>query len=135
MKNLYIIGVDNTIDLITNSSSELFVIKGDKQKAAIVEMMNEAFKARGLDITVRESSLDEQFSKTDRWYDPEWDKQNLKENFPEEKHHLIDELFSVEEGKCNFYGYTFDRDEESRLDYQVHEALVKIGFEFMGSDY
>mgnify|MGYP007128604425 CR=1 FL=1 len=37
MKKLFIFTVDNTIDLITNSSSELFVLKGDTQE--IVEEM------------------------------------------------------------------------------------------------
>jgi len=42
MKTLIVIGVDNHIDLITNSSSELFVLKGEKIEA-VKEMLSEKY--------------------------------------------------------------------------------------------
>ena len=39
-----VLRIDNTIDLITNSSSELFVIKSTKQKEVIIKMLEKALE-------------------------------------------------------------------------------------------
>ena len=39
-KQKFKIRIDNSIDIITNSSSELFVIKGDRQKQDLIELLN-----------------------------------------------------------------------------------------------
>ena len=42
MKKIFEFNVDNTIDIITNSSSELFVLKG-KTKEIVEEMIREVY--------------------------------------------------------------------------------------------
>lgn len=51
------INVDNTIDLITNSSSELFVLKADKQKQVIVDLINTAFLKANIDFSVTSDDI------------------------------------------------------------------------------
>ena len=130
---LYILRVDNAIDLITNSSSELFVIKGDKQKEMVIEMISEAFKNNNIPACVSEWSIESMVTREEFYYEATWEKENLKEKFPVEKHHLIEELYGNEDSNPNFYGYRFDRDSEYRDD--IRDALTSIGFEYIGSDY
>lgn len=132
----FLVRIDNCINLITNSSSELFIIKGDLQKEIVLEMMNASFENVGIDYRASLYSLSDSFTRDSNWdFDIDYEKSRLKDIFSEEKSDLIDQLFAQEEDKANYYHFTFDRDEEYHLDGKVHDALVAIGFEFMGSDY
>lgn len=135
MKNIYIIRIENSIDLITNSSSELFVIKGDKQKEMILEMMNQAFDEEGLSYRASDYELQPSFTyDKDYSFDFEYEKNRMIEMFGEDKRTIVEQLFD-DPDKANYYHFMFDRDDEYRLDYKIQSALTRIGFEFLGSDY
>jgi hypothetical protein len=125
MKTLGIIHIDNMIDLITNSSSELYVIENNMAKTLLVEMLNEAFK--GTNRKFNEFSIDNRFAKDK----PDWelDVDDLLENFPEsDREELRQRYFSTP----RFYVVSFDRDYIKDDDRQ---KLYSIGFELIDSDY
>lgn len=126
MKNLvFILRVDNTIDLITNSSSELFVIKSTKQKDVVIKMLEKALE----DIYDYNIELGERVLKEKEEWEVDYEKTNFLNNFPEEKHAEIEELFS----QTNWYSFVIDRDHEYIR--EIENALIKIGFELIDTDY
>jgi hypothetical protein len=78
------------IDLITNSSSELYVIENKMAKTLLVEMLNEAFEGIR---KFSEWSVDDRFCQDKSNY--EFDVDNLLENFPEsDREELRQKYFS-----------------------------------------
>ena len=125
MKTIGIIRIDNMIDLITNSSSELYVIENNTAKTLLVEMLNEAFKGTKRRFT--EFSIDDRFAKDK----PDWelDVDALLENFPEsDREELRQRYFSTP----RFYAVSFDRD---YMEDDDRQKLYSIGFELIDSDY
>ena len=125
MKTIGIIRIDNMIDLITNSSSELYVIENNTAKTLLVKMLNEAFKGTNRRFT--EFSIDDRFAKDK----PDWelDVDALLENFPEsDREELRQRYFSTP----RFYAVSFDRD---YMEDDDRQKLYSIGFELIDSDY
>ena len=118
------------IDLITNSSSELFVINAKNTTAKVLtEMVNSA-----LGYTfVTENSFEPRFKKESANYEMEWEIDNILENFPEEDREELRKKYFANGG--NYFAITQDRDDSYRNDYKVKDTLIELGFEFMGSDY
>ena len=125
-----VIRVENMIDLITNSSSELFVINAKNTTAKVLtEMVNSA-----LGYTfVTENSFEPRFKKESANYEMEWEIDNILENFPEEDREELRKKYFANGG--NYFAITQDRDDSYRNDYKVKDTLIELGFEFMGSDY
>ena len=124
MKTLGIIRIDNMIDLITNSSSELYVIENNMAKTLLIEMLNEAFEGIR---KFNEFSVDDRFAKDK----PDWelDVDNLLENFPEsDREELRQRYFSTP----RFYAVSFDRD---YMEDDDRQKLYSIGFELIDSEY
>ena len=129
-KVIAIIRVDNMIDLITNSSSELFVISAkDTTAKALAELVNAAV---GFQFA-SEDSFEKRYKKESYNYEMEYEIENILENFPEEDREALKEKYFKDGG--NYFAITQDRDESSRNDYAVKDKLIELGFEFMGSDY
>lgn len=126
MKNLvFILRIDNTIDLITNSSSELFVIKSTKQKEVIIKLLEKALEGI-YDYNIK---LGERVLKEKEEWEVDYEKTNFLNNFPEEKHEEIEALFS----QTNWYSFVIDRDHEYIR--EIENTLIKIGFELIDTDY
>ena len=130
-KTIAIIRVENMIDLITNSSSELFVISAKNTTAqALSEMVNEALKGA---YRVVPENFEKRFKKESSNYEIEWEVENILENFPEEDRETLREKYFSDGG--NYFAFMQDRDDSYRNDYKVKDKLIELGFEFMGSDY
>jgi hypothetical protein len=119
MKTIGFIRIDNMIDLITNSSSELYVIQNKMAKSILIEMLNEAFKGTGRRFT--EFSIDGRFVRDKTEYETYVD--DILENFPEsDREELRKKYFTVP----RFYSISFDRGHMEDSDRQI---LYSIGFE------
>lgn len=126
---LAIIRIENCIDIITNSSSELFVIKADKKKEIIFEMVKDALS----EITpITLDSLEPRiFEGEHNTYEEDWMLNDFLAKIPEYKREEIKNQLS----QPNYYGLVFDRDWAYRIDYRHHEKLKELGFELLTSDY
>ena len=127
------IKIDHILDLITNSSSELFVIKNTMEKNILIELVNTALK--GFD-KITDNSIEERFKKDGDFYSQDYDKEQILNYFPEELRDEIQEKYLT---KPNYYGISFDRDWIYSLDnnknFSVREKLKEIGFELIDTDY
>lgn len=137
MKKIAIIRIDNMIDLITNSSSELFVIESKGRTAeTLAELVNEALAG---EYKVSPNDFESRFKKESSNYEMEWEIDNILENFPESDREMLREKYFSNGG--NYFSIMFDRDWAYQNDYKVHNKLVELGFEFigyqvtLGSDY
>lgn len=124
--------IDHILDLITNSSSELFVIENKCAKETIAELINEALKNI---ITVKVSEIEERFKK-DGQSDCTWEIDNALELFPETDREMLKEKYFT---TPKYYGISFDRDWIYRLNNEgrkdLRSILTGIGFEMVDSDY
>ena len=122
-----VIRIENVIPLITNSSSELFVIEAkDKTAEMLSEMVNAAIKQN----IVSPYSFEKRFKKESSNYGMEWEIDNILENFPEGDREKLRNQYFTDGG--NYFAIMFDRDEDNS---KIKEVLTELGFEFMGSDY
>ena len=129
-KVIAIIRVDNMIDIITNSSSELFVINAKNTTAkALAELVNAAV---GFTFAT-EHSLEKRFIKERPNYEMAWNIDEVLENFPQEDREILKEKYFKDGG--NYFAITQDRDESYNNNYAVKNKLIELGFEFMGSYY
>lgn len=124
---------DHIIDIITNSSSELFVIENKCAKEMIVEMVNEALKGC---TSISINSIEERFfndSETPGTH--EWKINDTLENFPEEAREEIKQKYFT---KPKYYGVVFDRDwvyNQNNEGFDVRDKLFKLGFTLEDTDY
>ena len=125
-KQKFKIRIDNSIDIITNSSSELFVIKGDRQKQDLIELLNSEI---GKVVTFNEWSVD-----ISRFDDSEYD------SFEEESI-ITDFLSNFSDEKAERLRKIINEDSYFQLyidDYTVSEfpwikdKLLEIGFQYKG---
>lgn len=107
MKTIFTINVSNTIDLITNSSSELFVLKG-KTKEVIIELLNTVYpdweKEYEFPKAIVELSPNELNTYFSYACSPHmWP--NTKKDYPVLKGFKFEELYEKETGEFNRGGY------------------------------
>jgi len=121
------IRIDSIVDLITNSSSELFVIENKMTKEVLIELVNNALK--GI-TSISNYSIEDRFVKDEAPYDSNID--YILEKFPEEDREMLREKYFTDP---RWYGISFDRDWISERDGDVREILTKIGFELIDTDY
>ncbi len=125
MKTIGFIRIDNIIDLITNSSSELYVIENKMAKSLLVEMLNEAFQGTGRKFN--EFSIDGRFVRDKSEYETYVD--DILENFPESDREALRQKYFTDP---RYYSISFDRDYMEDRDRKI---LYSIGFELEDSDY
>lgn len=124
--------INHVIDLITNSSSELFVLEAKMNKKLIVELVNEALKGA---TSITEDSIEERIFKEGHVYDGEWQIQEALEKFPE---NVREELKAKYFTNPNYWGVVFDRDWVYEMDSQgidVRFKMSQLGFELIDTDY
>jgi hypothetical protein len=123
-----VIYIDNVIDLITNSSSELFVIAADKPKEIILALVNDALK----DYLSCVDFEERYFEGTHSVFEEDYMLKNLLENFPEkDREEVKAKYFSAPK----YYGVVFDRDWDYAMDYAPRQILEDLGFTLIDSDH
>lgn len=130
MKTLAIIQIDNFIDLITNSSSELFVIRADQAKEYLLELLNESLK--GYTSFVPDGIEERMFEGNHYVSSEEYMLEETLAKFPVEAR---DEIKQKYLSKPRFYGVVFDRDWDAQQDYVPQRILESLGFELISSDH
>lgn len=125
MKTFAFFYVDNMIDLITNSSSELFVLKADQPQDMIERLVLSVMDV-GYSFTVTHMSGDPDPR------DEEWRMENVLKEFPEDKRDEIKEKYFSDP---KWYCVIVDRDAGYHTDYKHHNELQKLGFHLETSDY
>jgi len=124
--------IDHTIDLITNSSSELFVMEAKTSKQLVVEMLNEALKGA---TTVSLDSIEERVIKDCRQYEADLKIDEALALFPEGTREELRAKYLTEP---NYFGVSFDRDWVYEMDNNgiyVRDILSNLGFELIDTDY
>jgi len=127
MKTLAFINVDHVIDIITNSSSELFLIKANQEQKVIEDLVKEALPMIGYSFEVRcmeDGTLHE--------YETESRLDYILSHFAEEHRDEIREKYL---SAPRYYAVIIDRDEDSEHDYVPRDNLQALGFELVDSDY
>ena len=125
MKTIGFIHIDSMIDIITNSSSELFVIENKLAKPLLVELVNTALTGTNHKIT--EFSIDDRFVKEKAEYETYVDE--ILENFPSEDREELRKRYFTD---AKYYAISFDRD---HMEDNVRTILYNLGFELIDSDY
>lgn len=128
-KMSFTINIDHVLDLITNSSSELFVIDAGMTKETLVEMVNEQLKGFS---SINIHNIEERFSRDESPEDFQWKMDELLNCLDETDSAEIKEKYFT---KPKFYGISFDRDYIYRSNIDVRAKLCEIGFEFETGDY
>ena len=117
--------VDNVIDLITNSSSELFTVRANMAQPIMEKLVAEA-----LDIYYDFKVM--RLENSDGPNDEDWQIENALSIFaPEDR----EEIKTKYLGKAKYYAIVIDRDLASEYNYSHHEKLKELGFELVDSDY
>ena len=125
-KQKFKIRIDNSIDIITNSSSELFVIKGDRQKQDLIELLNSEI---GKVVTFNDWSV-----YISRFADSEYDSfeeesiiSDFLSNFSDEKAERLRKIINED---TYFYIYI---DDYTVSDFPwIKDKLLEIGFQYNG---
>lgn len=128
MKNRTIafIRIDNMIDLITNSSSELFTIKADQPLEIIEALVKEAMDGIGYSIDSCRLQDGEDIREGD------WVIENALAVFaPEDREEIREKYLS----KAKYYAVIVDRDDGYHTDYAHHYRLKELGFELITIDF
>jgi hypothetical protein len=118
-KIIAFIRIDNMVDIITNSSSELFVIENTMAKSLLVEIVNKALE--GTKHKINEFCVDGRFKKDEAEYETYVD--NILEYFPETDREMLREKYFTDP---RYYSIAFDRD---YMEDSVREILRNLGFE------
>ncbi len=125
--------INHVIDLITNSSSELFVLEAKMNKKLIVELVNEALKGA---TSITEDSIEDRIFKDGHLYEADWKVDEALNAFPE---NVREELKAKYFTNPNYYGVVFDRDWVHQQDndngINIREKMSQLGFEMVDSDY
>lgn len=129
-KIIAFIRIDSMIDIITNSSSELFVIENKMAIPVLVEMTNTVLAGTGFSIT--ESCVEKRLVQDERDYDTEWKIDEALKLFPED---VREELKAKYLTEPNWYGISFDRDQIYLSDSDIRGKLTSIGYELIDTDY
>lgn len=132
-KVFFLLRIDHVIDLITNSSSELYVIENKTAKETIVEMVNAALK--GCTSISVDCIEDHFYNDGSKPYEAEWKINEALELIPEiYREEAKQKYFSTPK----YYGIVFDRDwvwEQENKGYDFRGSLNKLGFEMVNGDY
>lgn len=120
------IRIDNSIDIITNSSSELFVIKGDRQKQDLIELLNSEI---GKVVTFNDWSVD-----ISRFDDSEYDSfeeesiiTDFLSNFSDEKAERLRKIINED----TYFQIYIDDYTVSEFPW-IKDKLLEIGFQYKG---
>lgn len=125
------IRLDHMIDLITNSSSELFVIANSMEKSVLVEMTNKVLEGTGFKIS--ESCIEDRYlDNEDNVYDHNWQLEDMAEKLGQSKEEFM--LTNFKNGP-KWYGISFDRDQTYQSNYDITALLAGIGYEMVNGDY
>lgn len=130
-----LIRVENIIDLITNSSSELFVIQGTLEREVLAALINNTI---GEHRRVSPKDFEIRPVKNESPYEYEWRLDEFLKDFPLETQERI--RLAIEEGSSSgWYAISFDRDwvytMTNDFNIDVRDELFKIGFELIDTDY
>lgn len=117
--------VDNAIDLITNSSSELFTIR-----ATMVQDIMEKLVADVMDVYYDFKVM--RLENSDGPNEEEWQLNDALSIFAPEDRDEIKEKYL---GKAKYYAVIVDRDLGYDTNYEHHKKLEELGFELVSSDY
>lgn len=120
------IKIDNVIDIITNSSSELFVIEKKLEKEVLLKLVQETI---GSSLYIND--IDERIVKDKDDY--ELDVDYVLDNFPEKDREELKQKYFTEP---NWYSIGFSRDwiyEQREKGNDVREKLIELGFEIVDS--
>lgn len=125
-KQKFKIRIDNSIDIITNSSSELFVIKGDRQKQDLIELLNSEI---GKVVTFNDWSVD-----ISRFDDSEYDSfeeesiiTDFLSNFSDEKAERLRKIINED----TYFQIYIDDYTVSKFPW-IKDKLLEIGFQYKG---
>lgn len=121
-----ILKFDHRVGIITNSSSELFLIKANQDEELIRKMVEEALEC-SYDFEVRymeDGTLHD--------YEVESRMEYILSHFAEEHRAEIKEKYL---SAPRYYAVIIDRDVDSELDYGPRNNLQNLGFELVDSDY
>lgn len=125
-KQKFKIRIDNSIDIITNSSSELFVIKGDRQKQDLIELLNSEI---GKVVTFNDWSVD-----ISRFDDSEYDSfeeesiiTDFLSNFSDEKAERLRKIINED----TYFQIYIDDYTVSEFPW-IKDKLLEIGFQYKG---
>ena len=125
-KQKFKIRIDNSIDIITNSSSELFVIKGDRQKQDLIELLNSEI---GKVVTFNDWSVDiSRFD--DSKYDSSEEESIISDflsNFSDEKAEKLRKIINED----SYFEIYIDDYTISAFPW-VEDKLLEIGFQNKG---
>ena len=125
-KQKFKIRIDNSIDIITNSSSELFVIKGDRQKQDLIELLNSEI---GKVVTFNDWSVHiSRFD--DSKYDSSEEESIISDflsNFSDEKAERLRKIINED----SYFEIYIDDYTISAFPW-VEDKLLKIGFQNKG---
>lgn len=116
-----IIYTHSIIDVITNSSSEIFTIETDKTKEFLAEVVNNFCKEKGLKYSVSNYSFDNM--------EDDWDIKNAIETL-EEKGFVVTRKDPTKKG----YTLSIDRDEiyrelEPLKNFLISEFNAEVGYD------
>ena len=132
-KVLAFIRIDNFIDIITNSSSELFVLENTMAIPTLSEMVNEVLEGYG---KVSDHNIMSRFVKDKENYELDYFINDFLSLIPESDHEEIKKKYFTD---TKWYAISFDRDWISDLNcshgFSVRDALSSIGFELIDTDY
>ena len=125
-KQKFKIRIDNSIDIITNSSSELLVIKGDRQKQDLIELLNSEI---GKVVTFNDWSVD-----ISRFDDSEYDSfeeesiiTDFLSNFSDEKAERLRKIINED----TYFQIYIDDYTVSEFPW-IKDKLLEIGFQYKG---
>ena len=125
-KQKFKIRIDNSIDIITNSSSELFVIKGDRQKQDLIELLNSEI---GKVVTFNDWSV-----YISRFADSEYDSfeeesiiSDFLSNFSDEKAERLRKIINED----TYFQIYIDDYTVSEFPW-IKDKLLEIGFQYKG---
>jgi len=129
-KIIAFISIDHVVDLITNSSSELYVIKATGAKEILLELVNEALKEY---TYVHLTDFEDRFFKEGHTSEADWKIQDILESFDEDDRKELKEKYFT---NPKYYGLVFDRDwVYNNGDYDFRDKLRGVGFELVDTDY
>lgn len=127
----FIISVDHIIDIITNSSSELFIIENKHTPEILAAMVNDALV--GFTHNVTPDDFEHRFKKdSNDMYSQQYEIDAALELFPDEEREQLREKYFT---SPKYYAISFDRDRISSSYVDVRGKLAEIGFELIDTDY
>lgn len=128
-KIIFKIRIDHILDLITNSSSELFVIANSMEKATLVEMTNTALTGTG--FSIHENDIEERFiNDNESVHEHAWKIAQMSQDLGITEDEFKEKMFAT---GPKWYGISFDRDEIYNSNVGI--KLSELGYEMVNGDY